>query len=183
MGISLDWDILEPPATPPRYTSGVTDDAIGMTGGASDLNDETTADDPVVGSGPELGGQESTATTYGSNGVASGVTDEDTVNLTGMSESPMTANASGPNVNGSGAPSAQQVSSRAPSGIGTQIATSDIVSGISKFGSSIADSLFAPRKSNAPMVLMQTKQAGLGKWGNLALFFMIGLLIAMVVVD
>jgi len=177
-----DFDVLPAHEVPVRY-DGVSGDAVALTGSVPDLNDDTTDDDPVVGSGPELGGQESTAATYGSTHIATGLTDPDTVNLTGMSESPMTPNPSGPNVNGSGSPSAQQVRSRALSSQAVQLAANSTLAGISHFGNTVADNLFAPRKSTAPTVLMQTNQKGLNFTGNLVLFFIIGVILAMVIFE
>jgi hypothetical protein len=175
-----DFEVLAPHNVPVRY--GV-DGA--MSGSDPDMNDVTTEDDPVVGTPAELGGQDTTSATYGSNANApgTGLTNEDDVNFTGMSTSPMSPTASGPNINGSGS-DAQQVSSRSYASAATQVAANSTLAASSHFGSSVAGSLLAPIKNIfAKPTLTQTSQKGLSKGAEMVLFFMVGVLIALIVFE
>jgi hypothetical protein len=175
-----DFELVGEPAIPVRF--GI-DGA--MSGSDPDMNDVTTEDDPVVGTSAEMGGQDTTAATYGSNTAApaTGLTDADDVNFTGMSTSPMSPTASGPNINGSGS-DAQQVSSRSYASAATQVAANSTLAASSNFGSSITGSLLAPIKNLfAQTTLTQTSQKGLSKGAEMVLFFMVGVLIALIVFE
>jgi hypothetical protein len=182
--LGLDsYEVLPSHAIPARYGSGLSDDAVAVTGDVPDLNEETTELDPVVGSGPELGGQSTVAATSGSTGIGNGLTEADDVNFTGMTESPMIANANGPNINGSGV-DAQQLPSRSFSPQSVQQVVSDVTSSISKLGSSLAGSFTAPRKTTpGAMQLQQTSQAGLSFGANFFLFFILGAILALVIFE
>lgn len=180
-----DLEVLPAHEVPARYNSNVTDDAVEVSGSDPTLDSNDEAYDVATGSGPELGGTSSSATTYSSSstpGDVGSVNDADTVNLTGMTESPMVASASGPNINGSGA-DAQQVSSRSYASAAAQAASTSIQKISSGLGASLAQSFLAPKSTTGKTVLQQTSQKGLGKFGGLLLFFFVGALVAMVAFD
>src|SRR5271163_2948687 len=158
-----DYEVLPGHSVPVRY-SGVSDGALELSGDDETLSESTTADDPVVGSGPELGGVPADART--SDG--SDLSEADVVNLTGMSESPQVAEAIGPNINGSGADTQQLPSrTREPGAASLRQALSYAMNEGS--GTSLAIASQAPKSLPGTSTLTQTKETGLSKGAMMVL--------------
>jgi hypothetical protein len=175
MGIS-DYEVLPPHAIPARYT-GVAEDAGVLSGDDPALNENTTETDPVVGSGPELGGVPADSRT--SDGAS--LSDADVVNLTGMSVSPQVAKSTGPNINGSGTDD-QQLPSRKMASSGAVQAVQAVMSGLVNRGASLVTAQVAPTVIPGTTTLHQTGESGISKVAMMVLFFLIGAGIAAVVI-
>jgi hypothetical protein len=180
-------EVLAAPATPVHY--GIEDDLNG--GGIGTDFSDPNAGSEEIGSNAELGGSEAESSTYDLYGLPINDTTEDsivgtnTVNLTGMSESPMTpVGTNGANVNGSGSAGQQiQTRNRAESWI-SQIYES-VAHGITRQGTSVTTASQAPATqgviSSAPVTLVQSSAAGISFHGNLVLFAILGIVIGLVV--
>jgi hypothetical protein len=170
------FEVLDPPATPVHY--GIEEGQEGFT--AEDYDPYTSSDD--LGSTAELGGTQVQTATYDLPD------DANVVNLTGMSESPMTpvTTGNGANVNGSGQ-AGQQIPSRAAAESWISQVYESVARGITRQGTTTTTTVqaasTAPATGSAPPVLMQSPVAGISLHGNLVLFFIIGVIIAVVVFD
>jgi hypothetical protein len=172
--LSIDqYEVLPPVGSPQQYDNPPL--GADFSGSFEEYNDLDTSSDQI-GSGAELGGVSSpVGTPFGSR-----LTEADTVNLTGMSESPMLFGVmDGPNVNGSGS-AARQLPSRSLNYSATQVSQA-LQSEANWRGISLATLSSAPRRARGPMVLQQSRQSGMSLSGNMALFFFIGALFAVVV--
>jgi hypothetical protein len=163
-----------------RKFTPISDTAVAFSGEFEEFNDpDTSADD--IGSGPELGGAHDEVSTYDD------LDDDQTINLTGQSETAMVADASAPGtaVNPAGSGSGgQQVSSVQPDPAATDaIAT---VAHPGTFGavlSSIFHSPHAALANKSTATLVQTSQTGLSLHANLILFFIVGSFIGVMLVS
>lgn len=170
------FEILEPPATPIHY--GIDDGQEGWTD--EDYDPYTSSDD--LGSNAELGGAAVGTATYDIPD------DANVVNLTGMSESPMTPDTegNGANMNGSGQ-AGQQIPSRAPAESWISQVYESVARGITRQGTTTTTVTQAaaelPVTSSAPITLVQSPIAGMSLHGNLVLFFIIGVIVAVVVFE
>lgn len=156
--------------------NALADDAIGFTGDYGEFNDPDTSAN-VIGSGPELGGVSGEVSSYDS------LDDDQVINLTGASETPMVADdeplGSQPNPSGAGS-AGPQLLSRVPDPQATDQVQGLVRSGF-HMGSVLARVFGAPEPQRGDPVFVQTSQAGISLHANLVLFFILGVVIALIV--
>jgi hypothetical protein len=184
------FELVAEPATPVHY--GIDD---GQEGYIAENYDPDTGSDQI-GSNAELGGEEAESATYDLYGMPindtteSSIVGTNTVNLTGMSESPMTpvdTDTGVANINGSGQ-AGQQIFTRNPANSWISQTFESLARGLSRHGQNTttitqAGAPTTPVGVTTPPVLQQTGIAGISLHGNLVLFFIIGAVIAVIVFD
>lgn len=183
-------EILADPATPIHY--GIDDGQEGYS--EEDYDPYTSAN--VIGSNPELGGEVAETATFDLYGIPindtteSSIVGSNTVNLTGMSESPMTPDTeNGANINGAGS-AGQQVFTRNHANSWISQTLESLGRGISRQGVSAttvsqAGAAQGPSGTSpaTPPVLTQTGVAGISLSANLVMFFIVGAIIAAIAFD
>src|ERR1700678_1762480 len=179
-------ELVGEPATPVHY--GVEEGQEGF--GEEDYDPNTSS--PDIGSNAEVGGVDVDTNTNELPNVGTGsstLLESNDVNLTGMSESPMTpvTEGNGANVNGSGQ-AGQQVSTRPAAESWISQTYESVIKGINRQGTTTttiaqagaSQSPVASGPSN-PVTLTQTGVNGISLHGNLVLFAVLGIVVGLVV--